>query len=139
MSAALDLRDRPRVFMTGKKESLQDIERRRQAMEALMSAEFFVPIYRLSAEGKDRHALRILFDRLGDLILVHEFGKVDAFLSQIDLSRLDSTTTLGFLSSTFAAKDHLSQWAPLRAKVEARFHEVGMASDKIERLLGDLR
>ncbi len=108
-------------------------------MNKLKKSELFADVYRLVLAKKSRQALTKIYDFLDDLVLAERFAEVDATLQDVDLSKLDPTCMLGFLTITFAARDSLTRWEPLLARARQACLERGMPDDKIERLFGELR
>lgn len=64
-------------------------------------------IYALCAAGDPDSALDIVFDEIDDLVDAKRLGDVDQLLDEVDISRMDVPTMLGFLSTTVLVKDEL--------------------------------
>ncbi len=63
--------------------------------------------YELVRAGKGRKALARVFDELDERILDEEFDVCDWVLGAVDVTQLDTTTALGFLGVTLAARHEL--------------------------------
>lgn len=95
----------------------------------------FEEVYRLTAEKKDAAAIDLVFDCLSEF----HFGNIHVFpdisqkyhqevLKEIDLSRLDSTLIVAFLSATIPIKDN-----------PVRIDFANKAKDKLRELVGEER
>jgi hypothetical protein len=102
-------------------------------------SEFFAEIYRLVAVDKSREALTEIYDFLDDLLLEHRFTAVDAILKAVDLSKLDPTCMLGFLSITYVYRDRLTQRKPFRHQIKLECLVRRYSEEKVDQLFGDMK
>lgn len=66
-------------------------------------------------------ALDLVLKVIDDLLEAGRFAKIDELLDAVDLSRMDISTALGFLSATLAARDKLSARSEYAKRVRAHF------------------
>jgi hypothetical protein len=64
---------------------------------------FLEMVYSLSAQGKTRAAMDIVFRRINYLLNAGDFRACDDILAQVEVDRLSSTVLVGFLSITLSA------------------------------------
>ena len=102
-------------------------------------AEFLELVYRLVRENQQRKALTVLYDYMDRLVFDGQFPQAATVLQIVDLTRLDSTCIVGFLTVTFSAREHIPAWAPLQERARQACLDRGMPADKVERLFGEMK
>ena len=113
--------------------------RERQARRVEERRVLLAEIARLDQAKQPRAALDRVFDALGVLILAREFEQVDAIPREVNFGSLGHAVRLGFLSSTFCAKDALAAWSEARERLRRSYEQDGLAADEVQQILGGLR
>ena len=90
-------------------------------------------VYELSASAHTDAAIDLVFDAIDDALFAGEFAEVDALLARVDVSRLDSHVTCGFLTITSAAAEHLPARPDFAQRAQKRLEELGRWTEQIER------
>ncbi|MBI5533163.1 MAG: hypothetical protein HY898_10630 [Deltaproteobacteria bacterium] len=96
-------------------------------------------MYRLVRENQSRKALTVVYDYMDRLVLDGRFPQAATVLQIVDLTQLDSTCIVGFLTVTFSAREHIPTWAPLQVRARQACLDRGMPADKVERVFGDMK
>lgn len=93
-------------------------------------------VYAMLAKNEGRAALTKVYDTLDEHALDEEFDAINWALDAVDVTRLDATTMLGFLSVTLAARHELPAHRELALRVRAQLTSSDPA--RVDRLMEGL-
>lgn len=94
-----------------------------QCVRACVVPKWLAEVYEAVAERRVRHAIDVLFERMDDLFLEGKFQEADRILSSVDVEKLDENLMVGFLTITFAAKEHLNNRDALYQHIEDKLRQ----------------
>lgn len=98
---------------------------------------FLSELYAKSAVGDTDGALDMIFDKIDDLLEDRSLEKVNSLLASVDVARLDVTTALGFLSTTYIEKEHLRDRNQYSDRLQAHLLKT-MSKAEVAELVGRL-
>lgn len=101
-------------------ETTQVLATTRATIQKTLRSLVFVNTLYAVTKVSDSVAMSMMFDQVNDLLLRDDFGGCDDILRNVEVSKLPYNVMLGFLTFTFAARQHLQQRDDLYGRIMQR-------------------